>query len=146
MSNCKKSKYGCIVLKDSRLVADGCNRVLKCHGDWNEPECIRKNIQARTESMIGCCGHAEEFALSSVICLGIPLYDLDFFVAGIRSNGEINIIPERRFTCLRCATQLYMHNVKAIHVPVIDHWESLTTNEAIQSAKQYALGKERSHE
>jgi deoxycytidylate deaminase len=146
LSNCQKSKYGCIVTRDFEVVARGHNKVMECNKDWSEPECIRKNIQPRTESMIGCCSHAEEEALVSVIGRKMDLSKLFFYVAGVRSNGKVNILHERRFTCIRCATQFYLHKVAGIFVPVIDHWEILTPDEAIQSAKQYALGKERTHE
>jgi deoxycytidylate deaminase len=145
-SDCQKSKYGCVVVDVGEIILSEHNKVMRCMKDWAEPECIRKNIQSRTESMIGCCSHAEENALGWAIDRGMILSKLSFYVAGIRSNGDINIMPEKRFTCLRCATQFYLYGVNKIFVPVVDHWEQLTSDEAIQSAKQYALGKKRTHE
>lgn len=138
LSNCQKSKFGCVVKYRSQL-AKGHNQIMECMKDWAEPECIRLNIQSRTESMIGCCYHAEEAALVLARDKGFNLGECDFYVAGFRSNGLTLFRAEKRFSCIRCATQFYLHKVGRIFVPVKDHWESMTADEAIQTAKKFAI-------
>lgn len=143
MSDCQKSKFGCVVVHNRKLAVGCCNKVLECMKDWAEPQCIRLNIQSRTQSMIGCCSHAEEVALVLVRDLKLNPNECDFYVTGFRSSGLTATLPEKRFSCIRCATNFYLHKVGRIFVPVKDHWESLTPDEAIQSAKKYALGERR---
>jgi len=138
VSDCQKGKYGCAVQHEEAILEVTHNRILECNRDWTEPQCIRINIPARTESMIGCCGHAEEFAFVKVRDWKLNPAECNFYVAGFRSSGLVYIKPEKDFTCLRCATQLYMHKVGRIFVPVKDHWEPMTAEEAVQSAKKFA--------
>src|SRR3989338_958114 len=143
LSDCQKSRFGCVVKYCDQIVTVTFNRILGCMKDWAEPQCIRLNIQSRTQSMIGCCSHAEEEALVQVRDLKLNPSECDFYVAGFRSSGLAAILPEKRFSCIRCATNFYLHGVGRIFVPVKDRWESMTAEEAIQSAKKYALGEKR---
>lgn len=135
-SNCQKGHYGCIVKHKGKIVARTYNKVM--FKDWCTPECIRKKIQSRTESMIGCCDHAEEKAIVVIRNLGLNPKDCEFYAAGFRSNGLPYIKPETDFDCLRCATQMYQHKVGKIYVPVINKWESLTAKQAVETAKLFA--------
>lgn len=138
-SNCKKGKYGCVVEYENGFVAKTYNKMLDPLSDWCQNECIRSRIPSRTESMIGACGHAEEFALQEIIINRKlePRY-CHLYVAGFRSSGLAYIKPEPDFTCIRCAVQLYMHDVH-VYVPCKDDWSHLTAKEALQSAKKFAL-------
>lgn len=143
LSNCQKGKFGCVVKYRGLLVVRGHNQVIECMKDWAEPQYIRLNIQSRTESMIGCCSHAEESALVQARDLNLNLSECDFYVAGFRSSGLTGIPSEKRFSCIRCATELYMHKVGRIFIPVNDHWESMTVDEAVQTAKKFATGEKK---
>lgn len=142
-SNCQKGRFGCVVKYKGALVTLGFNKIMECMKDWVEPQCIRLNIQSRTESMIGCCSHAEEMALIQARDLNLNLSECDFYVAGFRSSGLTVILSEKRFSCIRCATQFYLHKVGRIFVPAQDHWESMTTDEAVQTAKKFATGEQK---
>ena len=140
-SNCQKAKYGCVVLYggEGREVAKTFNHVLEPLRDWCSPECIRMKIQSRTESMIGCCGHAEELALVAIRDAGIDPNDCDLFVAGFYPNGLAHIKQEAVHTCLRCATQMYLHRIGHVFVPTIDGWKGISAEEALNTAKSFAL-------
>ena len=144
-SNCQKSHFGSVVrLKDTKcFLATGANRIIDCNKSWTEPECIRINIQSRTESMIGCCAHAEEMALVGARNIKADLKECELYVAGYTAEGFVNIPQEKRFTCIRCATQMYLHGVGKLFVPCKDHWAALTMEEAMESAKKYALGEKK---
>src|SRR3989344_3519027 len=143
LSNCQKGKFGCIVKHRGLVVASGHNQIMECMKDWAEPQCIRLNIQSRTESMIGCCSHAEEVALVQARDLNLNLSECDFYVAGFHSNGLTVVPSEKRFSCIRCATQFYLHKVGRIFVPIKDRWESMTADEAVQTAKKFAIGEKK---
>jgi len=138
LSNCQKGKYGCVVKYHGVIIGEACNKILEPLKGWCEPQCIRLDIPARTNSMIGCCAHAEEIALTKTRDLGLDLSQCEFYVAGFRSSGLTYLKPDRDFTCIRCAVQLYLHNVGKVFVPMADSWEYLTSEEAISTAKQYA--------
>lgn len=143
LSNCQKGKFGCMVKHRGSFVAKGQNQIMECMKDWAEPQCIRLNIQSRTESMIGCCSHAEEVALVQARDLNLNLSECDFYVAGFHSSGLTVIPSEKRFSCIRCATQFYLHKVGRIFVPVKDKWEPMTADEAVQTAKKFATGEKK---
>lgn len=140
-SDCQKGKYGCIVTHPSLELIATTNRVAEPLKDWSEPVCIRirNNIPSRTESMVGCCSHAEEEALKQIRENGWNPKDCKLYVAGYRSNGLIYIKPEPVFSCLRCAVQLYMHGIGEIYVPCREGWAKMTAEEAVKTAKKFAL-------
>jgi len=139
-SNCQKGKYGCVVKNDGQIVVETFNSILDVCQDWSEPECIRvkNDIPSRTESMIGCCSHAEEEALRVIRNMRLNPRECELYVAGFRSNGLVYIKSEPVFTCLRCAIQLHMHGIGAIHVPCREGWAKLTAKEAVETAKKFA--------
>lgn len=144
-SECQKMKFGCAVLyrqgRKEKLVAIATNKILEPLRSFCEPECIRLKIQSRTESMLGACGHAEEWALWLTIGLGIPLSGCSFYIAGFNTKDSNKpwLKKEKEHTCLRCTVQMYMAGVGKIYVPVVDHWEWLTSREALETSKAYAL-------
>ena len=105
--------------------------------------CIRFNIQSRTESMIGACGHAEELVLAKAAREKLPLGACEIYVAGLYSNGLPYIKTEPVFTCLRCAVQIYNFGVKKIYVPVVDKWVALSAEQALETARAYATGEKK---
>lgn len=138
LSNCQKGKYGCVVMKGNIIVAETQNIIMGPCKDWSTPQCIRMNIPSRTESMLGCCAHAEELALAKIRDRLCDPSQCGFYIAGFRSNGLTYVKSRYDFTCLRCAVQLYLHHAGKIFVPLKDRWGYLTAEEAISTAKQYA--------
>ncbi len=139
-SECQKMKFGCLVVYKGKVVARTSNKTIEALRHLCEPECIRFKIQSRTESMIGACSHAEEWALWATVKLGIPLKDCSFYIAGF--DGKANqpwIKKANEHTCLRCAVQMHMAGVGKIYVPFIDRWGLVTSEEAVRASAAYAL-------
>ncbi|OGZ06144.1 MAG: hypothetical protein A2942_04780 [Candidatus Lloydbacteria bacterium RIFCSPLOWO2_01_FULL_50_20] len=88
--------------------------------------------------MLGACGHAEEWGLWKLVSRRISLKKCELYIAGFYPDGFPWIKKSLEHTCLRCAVQMHNARIKAIHVPVIDHWESMTTGEALETARAYA--------
>lgn len=140
LSDCQKMRVGCIAVHNGVIVARAANQSLEPLKNLCESECIRFKITSRTESMIGSCGHAEEYALHEVISKGIALQECSFYVASFALDNTPHYRKFSEFTCIRCATQLYMGGLGAIHLTVRqDHWESITSEEALRQANRYAL-------
>jgi deoxycytidylate deaminase len=138
-SDCQKGKYGCVAIYRGKTIAEAFNKILEPLRDCCSPECIRKSIPSRTESMIGACGHAEELALAAVRDLGVTIGKVKFFVAGFRSNGLAYIKPEADSTCIRCGVQFYINGVEKTYVPVRTKWQVVSKEAILRSAKDFAL-------
>ncbi len=52
-SQCQKMKFGCLVMYKNKAIAAAANKITDPLRHLCEPDCIRLNIQSRTESMIG---------------------------------------------------------------------------------------------
>lgn len=140
-SECQKMRFGCLVIYKGKVVVRTANQTIEPLRYICEPECIRFAIQSRTESMLGACGHAEEWAIWETVRLGIPLEKCSFYIAGFDAKTSTPWLKkEISHTCLRCAVQMYMAKVGKIYVPVINRWESLNPEEAVKTAIEYALG------
>ena len=152
-SPCKKMKFGALLVSDSCdrniraalevIEKSGYNKTIEPLRSLCEPNCIRMNIPSRTESMIGACGHAEEFALSEAVKVGVPLNKCDLFVAGIYPNGLPVIKNQNEFTCLRCAVQIYNFGVRKVLVPTTKGWHAFTSEECVKTALAYAAGEKK---
>ena len=140
-SACKKMRFGCVLTLEGQVVATTSNATIDALKDLCEPECVRFKITSRTESMIGACGHAEEFALWHAARDGIRTAACDLYIAGVRMDGAPWLKEHAEHTCLRCAVQMHNAGILRVFVPVGDRWESVTTGEAIGQAKAYALGE-----
>ena len=139
-SECQKMKFACLVFYKNSLVVKTANKTIGPLKELCQPECIRFKISSRTESMIGACGHAEEWAIWETINQKIPLNDCSFFIAGF--NGKDNtpwIKSEAEHTCLRCAVQMYMAKIGRIYVPVNDEWGPTTPEMALKTSLAYAI-------
>jgi deoxycytidylate deaminase len=137
-SDCEKKKFGACAVKWGRVLAYAHNQRLPYHSFLCEGECIRKKIDSGTDVMVGACGHAEEQVLWK---LGKEAQDCQIYVLQVDFDGKLVANPSKFFYCVRCATAMYYAHVKGVHVYVVDHWEFLTTEEAIKSAYQFALGE-----
>lgn len=138
-SPCQKMKFGAMLIdKSGSIVAHGCNKTISPIASFCEPECIRFKIQSRTESMIGACGHAEEFVLWDGAKSGVDLSECSLYVAGFSPNGFPWIKTVAEATCLRCAVQMFHSRVKTLYVPVINRWVGISPEVALKTAQQYA--------
>ena len=138
-SRCQKMKFGCVIKRSGLLRYVGHNDSIPELRSLCQPTCIRHAITSRTESMLGACGHAEEHALWYLSRKLIPTTECELYVAGVHMNGLPWLKTENVHTCLRCAVQMHHAGLKSVHVPVVDHWESLTTSEALETARAYAM-------
>ncbi|MDO8574807.1 MAG: hypothetical protein Q7R61_00820 [bacterium] len=142
-SPCQKKKFGCVIVHNGVVVYEGFNHAIRALKSLCEPKCIRLNIASRTESMLGACGHAEEWGIWRVIRCGIPISECALYVAGINPDGLPLINKQTEFTCLRCAVQMYNADIRSIYVPVIDHWGWVFPERAIETARAYATGEKK---
>ncbi len=150
-SPCKKMGFGAAIVhkvdtEHARVVAVKNNQPIDCLRDMCEPECIRLRITSRTESMLGACGHAEEWALQYIHQNGLKMAECGLFIAGVDASGTPLLKDEAEFTCLRCAVAMHLAGLGSVSVPVefrgdptLRHWWSLSTAECIATAKEYAL-------
>ena len=136
---CQKMRFGCVIKYGAEVIYSGANQPIPPLKSMCDPKCIRFGIQSRTESMIGACGHAEELGIWSIIKRGMDPKKCDLYVAGLWNDGFPSFKTTADFTCLRCAVPLYHAGIKTIHVPTKYEWLSLSAEEAIETAKAYAL-------
>jgi deoxycytidylate deaminase len=137
-SKCQKMWFGSVITRGTEVVYAGYNKTIEPLKGMCTPKCIRLDIQSRTESMLGACGHAEEQGLWEVARKGIDLRETELYVAGFYTNGMPYMKTEPVHTCLRCSVQMYNAQIKTIYVPVVDHWEGISTKQALDTAALYA--------
>ena len=142
-SSCQKMNFGSVIMHGQEIVYSGANVTIPPLKFMCEGECIRNNIQSRTESMIGACGHAEELGLWTVAKKGIKLSECDLYVAGFNRDKRPYIKKAAEHTCLRCAVQMYNAEIRQIYVPVKDHWEGISAETAVNTAALYATGNKK---
>ena len=142
-SECQKMKFACLVYHKDKLVVKAYNKTIEALGHLCQPKCMRFKIASRTQSMLGACGHAEEWAIWQTVGLGIPLKECSFYIAGFRTTNKPWLKEKGVHTCLRCAVQMHLAGVGKIYVPVVDHWEHLTNEEALKTAVSYATGEKK---
>ena len=137
-SPCQKMRFGCVITRNDTVVYAGPNQTIAPLASMCEGTCIRFGITSRTESMIGSCAHAEE-GMWDVIQRGIPIWECELYVAGLHMNGLPWIKTAPEHTCLRCAVQMHHARLQAVHVPMNGGWAKLTTEQAIETARAYAM-------
>lgn len=144
-SECQKMKFGCLVYNNKNLVAATANKIIKPLRHLCKPECIRLKIQSRTESMIGACGHAEEWALQEIFKQKADPALCSFYIAGFEAKTNSPWLKKEAadHSCLRCAVQMYMAGVGKIWVPFTDHWKCLSAEDAVKKSAAYALKKKK---
>ncbi len=143
-SPCQKMKFGCLITHFQQVIYKGCNETIPELKSLCDPKCIRLGITSRTESMPGACGHAEEKGLWEVARMRkFPLEECELYIAGFYPNGLPWIKERAEHTCLRCAVQMHYAGIRRIHVPVVDCWEDISTQRALQTALAYATGEKK---
>lgn len=138
-SPCQKMKFGCVITHKGFVAYQGANKTIPELCSLCEPKCIRFSITSRTESMLGSCGHAEEWGIWDLVPRGVSLAECELYVAGFYPDGFPWIKKAPEHTCLRCAVQMHNAHLKAVHVPVGDCWMSITTAQALETARAYAM-------
>lgn len=139
-SPCKKLRFGCVAVRNGEIVSSSSNKTLEPLKYLCEPACIRLGIQSCTDSMIGACGHAEEFVILELAKKGIPAEECDLYVAGVFPNGlPIPAEDNTDYSCLRCGVQMYNASVRSVAGPMNGQWIKLPMEHAIKSAVAYAL-------
>jgi deoxycytidylate deaminase len=139
-SDCAKRNFGCIFVKGGAIVHADANRKIPEIAHRCEPVCIRMDIASRTDSMVGACRHAEE-GIWDVVHRGMRPEEVELYVAGFENDGTPWMKKSAEHTCLRCAVSLHLAKVKAIHVPVVDHWETVSPDSVLDTAFDYALAE-----
>lgn len=145
-SPCQKMKFGVVVMREAVFGGENepvhatCNATIGPLASMCQPTCIRLGIASRTESMIGACGHAEEHALAWLSNEELSPPDYSLYIVGLQGNGLPWFRAERAHTCLRCAVQMYNAKLGMIRVALLTGWEDVTTEEALVSARDFALG------
>ncbi len=151
-SPCQKMKFGCVIRHKTEFLGQWCNKIIEPLKSLCEPKCVRFSIKSRTESMLGACGHAEEWALWDVVKKRVSLEECSLYIAGFYPNGLPWLKIQAEHTCLRCAVQMYHAKIGRIYVPVQEvedkrlrvfkpeyiNWQSMTSEEAIKTALVYA--------
>lgn len=138
-SPCQKAGFGAVVIDEKVGLIEGCNTTIDELSHLCDPECIRFNIQSRTESMIGACGHAEEWTMKKARDAGVVLAGKDMYVAGIKIDGMLWIKSAPEHTCLRCALQQHMAGLNVM-VPYAGEWVRISHEDAVLQASLYATG------
>ncbi len=143
-SPCQKLGFGALLINPwfEEPVAEAYNFPIGPLADMCAPDCCRFQIPSRTESMLGACGHAEEACLWQMARNPeIKSYgDLELYVAGVNSVGLPLVKNAFTFTCIRCATQMYLAGIRGIYIWISDTWYFIHTDEALRQAKEYATG------
>lgn len=141
-SNCTKMGFGAVLVNDYDGVIHRAefNRPHP-HTAWVcEPECVRLTIPSRTQSMIGACFHAEEWAMAYGLRDGLDLRNFVLFVAGIR-DGKPAFREAPVFSCVRCASQMVLHRLKGVYLYDGQYWHYQDSDHAYQTAMAYAIGE-----
>ena len=145
-SLCKKARFGAVLYNQkSGLCVVGANNPIPALAHVCEPDCIRMKIKSRTESMIGACGHAEEAALWAALKSenyeeGVleDILQAEIFVLGLDAEGKPLVKSVAEFTCIRCATGLYLAGVRGVNVWMGSGWATIPIGDAIKQAHDYA--------
>jgi hypothetical protein len=142
-SNCKKLGFGAVLYDcgQEKIIARCSNNAMKPFEYLCDPECIRDRIPSRTQSMIGACAHAEEQCLWLGAAVGLDLSTCEIYVQGVNlKTGDLLTKTDETFTCIRCATQMYLAKLKAINIWLEDGWLSIPTDIALVQSYEYASG------
>lgn len=141
-SDCKKLRFGVVVMRDDVILSRGYNTPLMNTRFMCEGACVRESIPSRTNSMVGACAHAEERAIMALLNDGQVVDGAEVYVAGIDSNGFLLDKTRDDYSCLRCATFMSHANIQAVHVFRTDfrEWVRIPMRQAVVQAHQYAVG------
>jgi len=143
MSPCQKMRFGAVMTRDNQIVAEATNDTIEELKALCEPTCIRFGITSRTESMLGACGHAEEWVMKVTRDKKIDLKECDLHIVGVKMNGFPWFKTKPEHTCLRCAVQMNFADLKSVQMPVVDRWIGITPAEALRTARLYATGEKK---
>ena len=105
---------------------------------------VARNIQVKVGEpwlRMGYATHAEGMAISLGLLFGKKVKGCSIYVGGILKNGSplIHEGKKTRFTCTRCAELLLSHDIAGVHLPIENGWKFLTSQEAMDSAREFKL-------
>lgn len=140
-SGCKKMGFGAILvdMNEEKIIARSNNSPIGPLQYLCETECIRNQIPSRTESMVGACAHAEERCLWAAAQTGVDLSRCELYIMGVRADGESLVKEGLEFTCIRCATHMYLSGVRGVNVWYQEAWHLIPSEIALEQATPYAL-------
>jgi deoxycytidylate deaminase len=141
-SDCAKMHFGCVFVDDGKIVHTHANKKIPAIAHRCQPECCRNTITSRPESRIGACSHAEE-GLWAVANMGIKPKEVEMYIAGFQSDMTPWLKTEAEHTCIRCATPIHLAGIRAVHIPINDHWEALDLATMLDTAFSYAVGEKK---
>lgn len=107
-SSCIKSKVGCVLVKDGRVISSGYNGTLPKFAHCAKPEdCPRWNVESGTHYEIGDCQHAENNAILQAAKNGISTEGAELYV----SKG----------CCRMCARNIISAGIRRVVYEKIDY-------------------------
>lgn len=142
-SPCQKRGFGAAMMLYGSLIGVDHNRPIPGLERICDPECVRLKIPSGTDSMIGSCGHAEEWLIWEALKERIDIRGAEIYVAGVDSNGDPLVNTDPSFYCIRCATAMARADLRGVWVWAQNTWHFLTVAQAIESSLRFALGKEK---
>ena len=142
-SPCQKRGFGAILMQYGDIIGVDHNRPIPGIEYVCQEECIRFKIPSGMDSMIGSCGHAEEWLIWEALKEGKNLEKSELYVAGVDQNKNLLIKTEPYFYCVRCATAMLRAGVAGVHVFSNGEWHFLTSEEAYKSSLEFALGEKK---
>lgn len=142
-SPCKKMGFGALIVHREIVQATECNRPIAGLADLCEPDCIRLRIASRTESMLGACGHAEEWATKGARDAWLAMSQCDLYTAGVSGDGQPIFLATAEHSCIRCSVAMHMAGIRKVYVATQNGWAGLTTEECLATSKKYALGEKK---
>lgn len=140
-SPCQKLGFGAVLYShnEEKIIAQNFNKTVDALRDICQPECVRLKIKSRTHSMIGACAHAEEQLVYTAGNMGVDLSTCEIYVAGVRPDGTPLEKTDITFTCIRCATAMYLGGLRAINVWFEEEWHPIRPEEALKQSFEYAI-------
>ena len=76
------------------------------------------------------------FAAAAV---GANLARCEIFIQGVKPGGEHLTRQGIEFTCIRCATQMYLAGIRGVNMWFEEEWHLVRPEDAMRQAFQYAI-------
>ena len=107
-SSCLKSKVGCVLVRDGRIISSGYNGTLPKFDHCKEPkDCPRWDIESGKRYEVGDCQHAETNAILQAAKNGISTEDTDLYI--------------NKGCCRMCARNIISSGIKRVVYEKMDY-------------------------